>query len=640
MTNTPPRPRFAGLDGLRAIAVALVVLYHLFPESVLRAGYVGVDVFFVISGFLITSLLIRERAEHGRIRLGRFWSRRARRLLPALGLMVTVCASVAWLIGGDVLVDLGRQVLGAATFSFNWVSIAAGGDYFAQGQPELLRNLWSLAVEEQFYLVWPLLLPLFLRIPSRFARAGAALVLGAGSAAWMVAVAASGGLTRAYFGTDSHAFGLLAGVALAFLLQPALEQPAAWMLRGWVRSLVSLAGAVGLVLLLSAATLRPGDTTVPAALILATVLSSVVLTAGVWPGSPFGRALDVAPLRVIGERSYGIYLWHWPVLVLLLAGLGLPADAGSVPVTVGVLALLLTLVAAEVSFRFLETPVRRLGFRGGLARAGAALRRSRRGRVRVLGAAVLSVALVGGTTAAIAAAPDVSSGEAVVDAGMEALRDQAAASPSPTPSPTGTPEHTPVPVPTATPEPVSGWDITAVGDSVMLASAPALLERFPGIHVDAAVSRSMYAAPGILRGLAESGQLRPYVVVALGTNGPIERETLAEIRDIIGSSRRLVLVNAYAPRSWTEGVNAELGAFARAHHDVQLADWAGSIAPHLELLAGDQIHPGDAGGRVFADAVEQALRRSQESQLRLEAIVRHLTAPPAEDEPEAAPAEQ
>lgn len=119
MTNPAPRPRFAGLDGLRAVAVALVVVYHLFPGSPLQSGYVGVDVFFVISGFLITSLLIRERAEGGRIRLGRFWTRRARRLLPALALMVTVCATAAWVVGGDVLVDLGRQVLGAATFSYN-----------------------------------------------------------------------------------------------------------------------------------------------------------------------------------------------------------------------------------------------------------------------------------------------------------------------------------------------------------------------------------------------------------------------------------------------------------------------------------------------------------------------------------------
>ena len=628
MTNPAPRPRFAGLDGLRAVAVALVVVYHLFPGSPLQSGYVGVDVFFVISGFLITSLLIRERAEGGRIRLGRFWTRRARRLLPALALMVTVCATAAWVVGGDVLVDLGRQVLGAATFSYNWVSIADGSDYFAQGQPELLRNLWSLAVEEQFYLLWPLLLPLFLRVPSKVGRAAVALVLAAGSAAWLVALTASGALTRAYFGTDSHAFGLLAGVALAFLLQGATTRPAAWMLRGWVRSVVMLAGGVALVLLLSVATLREADTSLAQALLLGTGFSAVVVTAAVWPGSPLGRALDAAPLRMIGERSYAIYLWHWPVLVLLLAAVGVPGEA-PVPGWVGLLALVLTLVASEVSLRLVELPVRRRGFGGTLARAGAAIRRSRRGRVRALGAAALSAVLLGGTTAAIAAAPEVSSGEAVVDAGLEALQ-QATAAPTPSPTGTAAAEHTPVPVPTPTLEPVTGDRITAVGDSVMLASAPSLLARFPGIHVDAAVSRSMYAAPGILRQLQADGLLREYVVVALGTNGPIERETLEQIHDLLDEDQRLILVNAYAPRSWTDGVNAELAAFARRYHDVQLADWAGAIGQRLDLLAGDQVHPGTSGGELFAEALAQALQRSQESELRLESIVRFLTQPLAD----------
>ena len=152
MTSTAPseRPsaRFAGLDGLRAVAVGLVVVYHLFPPALLPGGFIGVDVFFVISGFLITSLLLREHDTTGRVGLGRFWLRRARRLLPALALVVLVCSALAWLIGGDVLVDVDRQALGAATFAYNWVSIAGGSGYFADAAPELFRNFWSLGVEE------------------------------------------------------------------------------------------------------------------------------------------------------------------------------------------------------------------------------------------------------------------------------------------------------------------------------------------------------------------------------------------------------------------------------------------------------------------------------------------------------------
>ncbi|MGL4255912.1 MAG: acyltransferase family protein, partial [Microbacterium sp.] len=194
-SNAPslPHPRFAGLDGLRAVAVVLVVVYHLFPPALVPGGFVGVDVFFVISGFLITSLLLRETDATGRIRLGAFWVRRARRLLPALVLVVTVCATLAWLIGGDVLMRLGAQVVGAATFSYNWLSIAADTGYFAGGTPELFRNFWSLSVEEQFYLVWPIVLPLFLLLPRGAARTLAALALASASAVWMGAVVSGGG---------------------------------------------------------------------------------------------------------------------------------------------------------------------------------------------------------------------------------------------------------------------------------------------------------------------------------------------------------------------------------------------------------------------------------------------------------------
>ena len=161
-----------GIDGLRAIAVILVVLFHVLPGA-LPGGGLGVDIFFVLSGFLITGLLVAERAESGSTRFRAFWARRARRLLPALAIVLLVCTSAALMLGGDVLVGIGRQVLGAATFSSNWLAIGNHTSYFAGTTPELFRNLWSLAVEEQFYLVWPfvVLLVIFVRWKwVRFAR--------------------------------------------------------------------------------------------------------------------------------------------------------------------------------------------------------------------------------------------------------------------------------------------------------------------------------------------------------------------------------------------------------------------------------------------------------------------------------------
>ncbi|WP_458040776.1 MULTISPECIES: acyltransferase family protein [Bacteria] len=623
--------RYAGLDGLRAIAVALVVAYHLFPAWWLPQGFIGVDVFFVISGFLITSLLLNEAAASEaagrgrRISLVGFWRRRARRLLPALVTLIVVCGLWVWTIGGDVLVGFGRQVLGALTFSFNWISISAGSGYFDAGTPELFRNLWSLAVEEQFYVLWPLLFPLLLLIPSRIVRAGVAVVAAAGSALWMAvlvsgaagdgAVAGTGaGVTRAYFGTDSHGFGILLGVALAFALGQALRAPTAWMLRAGVRRGVTAFGALAVVGIVAVATVPPApDTaTFPGALLVACLLTVVAITAGAWPGSVLGRALDLAPLRFVGQRSYGIYLWHWPVLVLLMAGLSI-APGTEVPLAVGLWALAITLLAAPLSYRFIETPVRRGGFRASFAALRARLSGAPAGRFAALAGVTAFVIAAGATTSAIAIAPEVTSGATAVEAGQQAL--DAADAPSASPSPTGPRVEPPLavqtgdePVPGPRPTPVTGDQVSAIGDSVMLASAPGLMERLPGIQIDASVSRSLNAGVGIAEAQAAAGQLRPYVVIALGTNGPISAEALARLEQAIGPDRHLVLVNAFAPRDWIAGVNAELATFDAAEANVVVADWAGAAAAHQDLLAGDRIHPGPTGGRLFAETVATAVQ--------------------------------
>lgn len=650
MTSTAPSllpaARFAGLDGMRAIAVGLVVVYHLFPPALLPGGFVGVDVFFVISGFLITSLLLRERTAIGRIALGRFWQRRVRRLLPALAVVVAVCSTLAWIVGGDVLVSLDAQVLGAATFSYNWLSIAAGGGYFSATAPELFRNFWSLAVEEQFYVLWPLLFPLFLLLPRAWMRTAAAFALATASAVWMGVVVAGGDdPTRAYFGTDTHAFGLLLGVGLAFLLQP-LWRPAAarvpsvdgvlaapagagkgprWRIvlppsaprpaatrPGWVdapaaRHITGGLGVLALVWLVALTMLPPGDSaaTFPGMLLVASLLSAVAITAGVWPGSWFGRALDVRALRWVGDRSYGIYLWHWPLLVLAMAALHGTGSTASVPPLTGLAVLAATLAAAAVSYRFIETPVRRRRLRASMGTLLARLRGGPRGRMRALGFALAGLLMLAGTGAALAAAPDQSSAEAAVAAGraaLEAAKDDPPAPLAPRPGSDADSDAA-----SSAPDEVPGDQISAVGDSVMLASAGGLVERLPGIEVDAEVSRPMRAGPGILDSLDASGRLRPYVVVALGTNGPIDPATLGQLASTVGPQRGLVLVNAYAPRDWIPGVNAELQAFADARSNVVVADWSGAIAPHEDLLAGDRIHPGSAGGQIFADTVAQAV---------------------------------
>jgi len=653
VSASSPPARFAGLDGLRALAVTFVITYHLFPSAGMRSGYLGVDVFFVISGFLITALLLRA----DRIDVPAFWIRRARRLLPALGLVILLCCSAAWIIGGDVLVGLGRQVAGAVTFSANWTSLVAGEDYFSADSPELFRNFWSLAVEEQFYVLWPLVL-LVLARAMRPWRVMLGVFAAALSTVWMTMLVVIGSdPTRAYFGTDSHAFGLLLGATLAFVLEPGRPAPPAaaapspvldggWRVvtlppppapvsarqrvRGAVLGVTGAAALTGLVWL----TLQPPGPFIVGPLALTAVLTAVVIACAVSRHSWLGPALDVAPLRWVGERSYGLYLWHWPVLVLVAAALSAgPLEA--LPLWAAGLALAITVVAAALSYRFVEMPVRRLGFRGAIG----SLRTVGVSRRQVLapGAVLLAaVVTIGATAAAVVSAPAVTSAEEAVAAGREALRESLEAPteatvPSPAaeaPDAADPPAPATVPAPTTpgppappVPTPATGGEITAVGDSVMLASAGGLLARFPGIQIDAQVSRQMWSAPGIVRALADAGALRPYLVLALGTNGSIDPGALDEVRQILGPDRRLVLVTAFAPRSWIPGVNADLAAYAAAHPGVLLADWSTAIAGRSDLLAGDHIHPGASGGAVFADVVAATLTQLAERMAREQYLV-------------------
>ena len=395
-----------------------------------------------------------------------------------------------------------------------------------------------------------------------------------------------------------------------------------------------MAGVLAILGVIGVAMLPAADSaaTFPGALLAASVLTAVAIVAGVWPGSWFGRAIDVAPLRWVGDRSYGIYLWHWPLLVLAVAAFEGAGISAGVPVWIGLGVLAATAVASALSYRLVEMPVRRRGLRGSARVLAGRLRSGPRARVRAIGVAAAGVLFIAGTGAAIAAAPPVSTSEAVVDAGREALElAQREAESSASPSATETPAATPEPQATDAADPaavhVAGDRITAVGDSVMLASAKGLLERLPGIEVDAEVSRSIWAGPGILESLAASGRLRPYVVVALGTNGPVNLESLEKIAAAVGPERHLVLVNAYAPRDWIPGVNADLQAFADARHNVSIADWSGAISPRLDLLAGDHVHPGGEGGLLFADTVADAVDAAERERLERRAnVIRSIEA--------------
>jgi hypothetical protein len=278
--------------------------------------------------------------------------------------------------------------------------------------------------------------------------------------------------------------------------------------------------------------------------------------------------------------------------VFVLVGAALPTwpREGLEAAPIGGIALVITVVVAALSYRFVEQPIRRLGFRGTAHAILDVAPRSRRALGAMVGM-VLASALALTSVFALVADPGRGEAQVYIEAGQEAI------------------EHAGDPPAPPADDATTGDEILAIGDSVLLAAAPALQDEYPGIAIDAAVSRGMYSAPDILRSYAKSDKLRPVVVVALGTNGPIERSTLEEIRRILGPDRELIVVNAQAPRGWIPGNNKEFSSFALVYRSVELANWHDAIQPFLNEMASDQVHFGPIGAGIFTGAVQEAVLR-------------------------------
>ena len=652
-----PRPgHIPGLDGLRAIAVVAVLFFHFLP-STLPGGFLGVDVFFVVSGFLITTLLLREVHTRGRVDLIGFWRRRARRLLPALVLVVVTSVSVARLVGGDLLVGVGRQTLGALTFTSNWLEIAVGASYFHSTSPILFVNFWSLAVEEQFYLFWPLVLVVALAL-TRTTRQRVLTVAGIAvtSAVLMAALYTPGeDATRVYYGTDTHLMGMMASAALALAwADPELRaglRTAAW--RRW-RGPAVLAALLVLVALMRWSTFT-STFTFRGGIALATI-ATVVLIAGLLESpSPWRRVMSLRPLAWVGDRSYGIYLWHWPVLVI--AGALVPYTAGTTrgyAVLLG--ALLATLVLAELSLRLVERPARRHGIQASLrALVSWVTTPWEVSRLPRLVAAGLALLLVG-TAVAIVTAPEKSAtqrqieqtesrlgadgalndtpvavagstesagvgaglgltdepgaagseaGDSADDAGGDAedQPDAAAAEPDEEPGtdegPGFTEDEDGLLVP-------AGDRITAIGDSLVVTSADGLAHRFADINFLARSNRQWGEAEQVLAdGLAQE-VVRDNVVLHLGSNAGVDGAGLRAALDTLGPDRNVVVMNLYLQSTFTESSNQIIEDVVADHPNAVVGRWSETIGERPEDLQSDRVHPDIAGMHVYAEVVARA----------------------------------
>jgi peptidoglycan/LPS O-acetylase OafA/YrhL len=585
-----------GLDGIRAVAVLGVIAYH---QGWSGGGLLGVGVFFVLSGYLITDLLVSEVRRTGGLALGSFWRRRARRLLPALFTMLFVTVAWATLFDRSQLPGLRSDVLPAIFYFSNWWYIFHHVSYFARfGPPAVLGHLWSLAIEEQFYLLWPLVLLAGLRwVRDRRVIVAAILALASGSAIEMALLYHQyADPTRVYDGTDTRAFALLIGAALAFCWS---RERSFTSISPGARRIIECVGGAALagILALYWTTGQYDPFVYPGGMVLLSVLTAVLIAACVHPGSRIGRVLGVWPLRWTGERSYGLYLWQVPVIVLT-------TPQGASPNALRDLLQLAAIFAlAALSWQYVEQPVRH-GALGRITRRARELvarrqwgnlRAGPRGWAVTGGVAACGVVCVLGLSGAI---PAASLPKTAVTRIVPPPHHRADPPTTVPPSVTGS---TP-------PPPPAGQGVTAIGDSIMIDADPYLQQLLPGIVVDAQIGQQLTQVAADVGQLKAQGDVGTRLILELGTNGYYSPTQLVALLHALGPMRRIVLVNTRETRPWEQGVNQTIAQVARSYPNTTMVDWYTVSANQPQYFEPDGVHLTPTGARAYASLLARAVQ--------------------------------
>ena len=568
------------IDGLRAVAVIAVMLYHL-GFNWIPGGFLGVDLFFVISGYVITRLLLDSIQRSGGLDLRAFYVARIRRLLPPLVFMIITTTVVVGFWAPDTM----RRFLGDTPFALfggmNWWLVFRETDYFeAIGRPPLLQHTWSLGVEAQFYLVWPLILLLVLRYFGKNKIPGAALLIAAFSGITLFVVslqldsASTSKVSHVYFGTDTHSIGLFLGAALAVRwipqnLQETVTRKAQDFIDGI--GIVGFLGIIAAFLFID----ESDPTLYKIAFPLAGLCGCAILTSIVHPASRFAPILSSKPFVWIGERSYAIYLWHWVVFQVTRPDYDLEGSEWALYA----LRVLIVFALADISLRLVELPVRTglidYWFKGMKYRTKRVQMRQKAGVTLI----VLSLIGITGSVASTAIAKS--------DKQMSELKEQLES-----------------PVPT-NPLDTSNPGLWVTGDSVILGIRFELDSRQPIGLINARVGRQ---AGELMEVIAhdKTNMSNATIVLNLGNNNKLTEEQVAAIFEEIKDQPRIVVVNTAVPRGWRDENNALIAQYASIY-GAFLVDWASISNGHPEYFAPDGVHLVPAGVRAYVEAITTQL---------------------------------
>lgn len=580
------------LDGLRAFAVLAVIAYHLGMQWA-PGGLLGVTVFFVLSGYLITSLLLIEWDNTDTIDLPQFWLRRVRRLMPAIVLVIVCTAALCTLLEHSLLTKLRDDMWAALLWVTNWWYIFQDASYFdALGAPSPLTHFWSLAIEEQFYLVWPVVLLVAHKAGvKRTAMRNATLAIALLSALEMALLYNPlDDPSRVYYGTDTRAFSLLIGAWLAFVWPShLLGAQKSVHLTKQVRSILDGVGLVALVALLALIVFVDGFSPFlyRGGILLASILTAIVIAVMVHPASLLGRIAGAKPLVWIGLRSYGIYLWHFPLFLLMN-----PRNfTGETPWWMYLVQVAVVFACAAFSYRFVENPLRKgaIGsFVKGVREHTIDLRdwMTRHALLYGAGALIAIVAVVG----LVVVPPTSAIGAA------DLLKDEQA----------HTSQMPELPVDdTAAEQP--NLDVLMIGDSVSVRAIPQFEETFPYGALDAAVNRQLYAGQETFDFYESQNIVGGVVVFALGTNGAATDEQIDDLVAAAGPDRQVFFVNTRSPQSWVGQTNGAMFDAVDRYENVHVIDWYTASADHDEYFDGDGTHLTEEGAQAYIGLIHETV---------------------------------